>query len=114
MAKTTGRFFLTNNRPVQTESRVDGSAFRLVLRVLDRQGDRAVEGYEVAWSGPAAAAWWAENQTIQPGAALYLELLNPRAMPGHRGPVITATVLRCERAPFVPAGAADTQQHQTA
>lgn len=94
---TTGCFWLGKSR--RAETLPDGT-FRLTLRLFDRQGSRRVESYLVTWSGPVAAAWWAENQTVQPGDGILVELINPRAMrdQGAIGPEIHATAVRLARA----------------
>lgn len=102
---TTGRFYLLKHNAVRTDNRGPDGAFRLFLRVLDKQGTHKLETYEVTWTGPAAAAWWQENRSIQPGDGLELTLLNPRAMPG-RTPETHASVLRCERARIASAESA--------
>lgn len=105
---TTGRFFLAKSNAVRTDNQGPEGAFRLVLRLFDRQGQHRVEPYEVTWTGPAAAAWWQENREIAPGAVLDLTLINPRSMPAGRGaPETHATVIHCARSRAESAERAD-------
>jgi len=95
-----GIFFLTRQRP-RVEG--DGEAFKLTLRLFDRQSATAVEPYEVTWSGAAAAAWWQANQDIKPGQPLEVELANPRSFPvAHGAPEIRAAVTSLELARLAP------------
>jgi len=101
---TTGTFFLSRSRP-ETGQDANG-AFRLTLRVLDRQGPHRVEPYVAHWSGPAAALWFNEHShELQPGRPLDLELHNPHTLPGLRVSELHATVVRCSLARVAPSWA---------
>lgn len=90
---TTGTFFLARQRP---QTSVEDGEFRLVLRVVDRQGANKTEPYVVTWAGPAAAMWFNEHgHQLQPGCPLELELHNPRSFaPRLAAPETHATVAR--------------------
>jgi hypothetical protein len=95
---TTGVFFLTKRRPTPENI---GGQFRLSLSVIDRQGERQVEPYEVTWHGPDAEAFWKAHASIDAGQPLRMELVNPRSFPGGRfgAPYTQATVRSCTLAP---------------
>lgn len=103
---TSGRFFV-GRQAATTQVEQDGT-FSLTLRVVDNQGLHANEPYLVRWRGPEAQAWWTENGPLGAGAALQLELLNPRAQLGLRVPEIHAQVSACRLLP--PRAAAAQQQ----
>ncbi|MGJ7544607.1 hypothetical protein [Variovorax sp. LT1R16] len=106
---TSGRFFV--GRQAATPQVEQDGTFSLTLRVVDNQGLHANEPYLVRWRGAEAQAWWAANGPLRPGAALQLELLNPRAQLGLRVPEIHAQVSSCR---LLPPRAAPTQQHTAA
>lgn len=116
--RTRGTFFLAKQHGARTDFKGPDGAFRVVLRVLDRQGTHKVEPYEVTWTGPAAAEWWQQHQGIGPGTPLRLILMNPRSLLGRTGsPETHATVARCRLAPLAPSWQAAEkarQQHQVA
>lgn len=116
---------ILQKRGALPDYRGPGGAFRLLLRVLHDQGPhptrpaptRKWEFYVVTWSGPAAAAWWEENQAMPPGTPLELELVNPRVVTAHGcAPEIHATVTHCKRLPrsHEIAAAAASNQPQAA
>lgn len=98
---TTGVFFVARQRLQAAADQRDG--FKLTLRVVDNQGPGRVEPYLITWKGEEARTWWQANeQRIQPGTPLRLELHNPRSFPGLRAPETHATVHACTLAPLAP------------
>ena len=71
--KHTGMLFLSKTRPEVGLGQA--GEFQLTLQLIDNLGERQRESYRVRWSGPDAAAFWAEHrQHLLPGAALHAEL----------------------------------------
>lgn len=103
---TTGVFFV---RTKGCRASADAHGFSLVMHLLDKQGrltpgdpksPERVEPYMVKWSGEAARTFWADHGPLKPGAALRLELENPRSFVGQLGqPETHARVRRCDLLP---------------
>lgn len=106
---TTGIFFVRKQRFAETSR--DDNGFRLVLRLLDRQGPGATEAYAVTWRGAEAESWWREHASrIGPGTPLQVELHNPRSFPGLTGPETHASAHSLSLAPTAPSWQARTPQ----
>ena len=110
----TGLFFVGKGsaaRPATSTHKDPERGFILKMRVVDNQGQHAIEPWVVRWIGPEAEAWWRAHAELKAGDALSLELINPRAFPGVRTTEIHAQVRACR---LLPPRGANTQQQLAA
>lgn len=123
MARTTGTFFMSKQRPIADAD--SAGVFHLDLVLVDNMGRNPHNGrdekeaYRLRWIGPEAQDFWAAHKAdLNPGTPLHAELERLRVHPGPQTfpplPELRGYVVRLQLAPRRAASTPTTTEAATA